>query len=128
MSLFTAFPSFHITEMDLVQALLFVLAVLLWEALKWLKLIADNLGCNSARTKAIKQLMRKLGYDRPLGIELPSKLSEAESQKLNERLQELCEAELFDGPAKSGQSIRVVENLLAIKKLLEDRLEPPAAR
>ncbi len=127
MSLFTAFPSLNITEMDLVQALLFALALLLWEVLKWLKLIADSLGCNPHRTKAIKQLMRKLGYDRPLGIELPSRLSEAKSQKLNERLKELHEAELFDGPAKSGQSIRLIENLHAIKKLLEDRLEPPAA-
>ena len=127
MSLFTAFPSLNITEMDLVQALLFALALLLWEVLKWLKLIADSLGCNPHRTKAIKQLMRKLGYEPRLGIERPSKLSKAESQKLDERLRELFDAELFEGPAKSGQSIRVVENLLAIKKLLEDRLEPPAA-
>jgi hypothetical protein len=111
MSLFSAFPSFNITEMDLVQALLLAVAVLLWEVLKWLKLIADSLGCNAARTKAIKKLMRKLGYEPRLGIERPSKLSKAESQKLDERLRELFDAELFDSPAKSGQSIRLIENL-----------------
>jgi hypothetical protein len=128
MYVFTAFPSLNITEMDLVQALLFALAVLLWEVLKWLKLIADSLGCNPHRTKSIKQLMRKLSYEPRLGIERPSKLSEAESKKLNERLTDLFESELFEGPAKAGQSIRLIENLLAIKKLLEDRLEPPATR
>lgn len=122
---FSAFPSLGITEMDLVQALLFALAVLLWEVLKWLKLIAASLGCNPHRTKSIKQRMKKLGYDR-LDLERRSKLSKAEFEKLDEDLKELFEMELFEGPAKAGQSIKLIEKLDAITKLLEARLEPPA--
>lgn len=125
MSLFTAFPSLNITEMDLMQALLFALALLLWEILKWQKLIAASLGCNPHRTKFIKQRMKKLGYD-TLDLERRSKMGKDEFKKLDEELKEMLDADLFESPAKSGQSIRVVENLLAIKKLLEDRLEPPA--
>jgi hypothetical protein len=121
---FTSFPSLGITEMDLVQALLFALAVLLWEVLKWLKLIAASLGCNPHRTKAIKQVMRKLGYD-PYKEERP-KMSKDEFKKLDEDLKELCEADWFDSPAKVGQSVRLIERLDAITKLLEARLEPPA--
>jgi hypothetical protein len=125
MSLFTAFPSLNITEMDLVQALLFVLAVLLWEVLKWLKLIADSLGCNPARAKAIKQGMKRLGHD-PYDPERRSKMSKAEFEKLDEDLKELLDADLFGSPAKVGQAVRLIERLDAITKLLETRLEPPA--
>ncbi len=122
MSLFTAFPSLSITDMDLVQALLFALAVLLWEVLKWLKLIADSLGCNPARTKAIKQGMKRLGYD-PYAGERPSKMNRAEFEKLDEDLKELLDADLFGSPAKVGQSVRLIEKLDSITKLLEARLK-----
>lgn len=125
MSLFSVFPSLNITELDLVQALLFVLAVLLWEVLKWLKLIAASLGCNPHRTKFIKQRMKKLGYD-PYDEQRRSKMSKAEFEKIDEDLKETLEADWFDSPAKVGQSVRLIERLDAITKLLEARLEPPA--
>lgn len=125
MSLFSAFPSLNITEMDLVQALLFALAVLLWEVLKWLKLIAGGLGCNPHRTKAINKLMKKLGYD-PYDSERGSRMSKDKFKKLDDDLKELLDADLFESPAKVGQSIRLIERLDAITKLLETRLEPPA--
>ena len=127
MSLFTAFPSLNITEMDLVQALLFALAVLLWEVLKWLKLIAGSLGCNPHRAKFIKQRMKKLGYD-PYNEGRRSKISKPEFEKLDGELKGLLEADLFESPAKVGQSVRLIEKLDAITKLLETRLEPPDTR
>jgi hypothetical protein len=125
MSLFSAFPSLGISEMDVVQALLFALAVLLWEVLKWLKLIAGSLGCNPHRTKFIRQRMKQLGYD-PYKEERLSKMSKDEFKKLDEELKEMLDADLFESPAKAGQSIRLIEKLDAITKLLEARLEPPA--
>jgi|SRR5215475_84574 len=122
MSLFTAFPSLNITEMDLVQALLFALALLLWEVLRWLKLIADSLGCNPARTKFIKQRMKKLGYD-PYNEGRRSKMSKAEFEELDEDLKELLDADLLGSPAKVGQSVKLIEKLDAITKLLEARLK-----
>jgi hypothetical protein len=125
MSLFSAFPSLHINEMDLVQALLFAVVVLLWEVLKWMKLIAGSLGCNPHRAKFIQQRMKKLGYD-PFDSERRSKMSKGEFEKLDEGLQEMVEADWFESPAKVGQSVRLIEKLDAISKLLETRLEPPA--
>jgi len=127
---FSAFPSLNITEMDLVQALLFALAVLLWEVLKWLKLIANSLGCNPHRTKAIKQGMKRLGYD-PFDEERNSRMRKDKDKfkKLDDDLKELLNADLFESPAKVGQSVRLIEKLDAICKLLEARLvEPPATR
>lgn len=126
MSLFTAFPSLNITEMDLVQGLLFALVVLLWQVLKWLKLIGASLGCNPHRTKFIKKRMKQLGYD-PYDSERRSKMSKAQFEKLDEGLKEMLDADLFESPAKVGQSVRLIERLDALAKLLETRLEPPAA-
>ena len=125
MSLFSAFPSLNITDMDLAQALLFVLAVLLWEILKWLKLIASSLGCNPHRAKSIKQRMRQLGYD-PYDSERRSKMGKGKFEELDEGLKQMLEADLFESPAKVGQSVRLIEKLDAISKLLETRLEPPS--
>ncbi len=56
----SAFPSLGITEMDMVQVLLFILAVLLWRMLRWLELIGDQLGCNRRRAEHIKKLSKQL--------------------------------------------------------------------
>jgi hypothetical protein len=125
MSLFSAFPSLNLTEMDLVQAMLFALAVLPWELLKWLKLIAGGWGCNPRRTKAINKLIKKLGYD-PYDSERGSRMSKGKIERLDDDLKELLDADLFESPAKAGQSIRLIERLDGITKLLEARLEPPA--
>ena len=124
MSAFPAFQPFDISGIAVVQVLLLALAVLLWRVLKWLKLIADGLGCNPHRTEQIKKLMKQLGYD-PYREDPFSRLSKVERQKLDEDLDELFEAELFDSPAKGGQSIRLIERLDAITKLLEARLQAP---
>ncbi len=124
MSVFSAFPPFDISEIEVVQVLLFALVVLFWRVLKWMKLIADSLGCNPHRTEKIKKLMKQLGYD-PYREGTSSRLNKTEEQKLNEDLHELFDAELFDSPAKGGQSIRLIERLDAITKLLEARLQAP---
>ena len=90
-----------------------------------MKLIAGSLGCNPHRTKFIKQRMKQLGYD-PYDEQRLSKMSKDEFKKLDERLQEMLEADWFESPAKVGQSVRLIERLDAITKLLEARLEPPA--
>jgi hypothetical protein len=41
-------------------------------------------------------------------------------------LKELLDADLIESPAKAGQSIRLIEKLDAITKLLETRFEPPS--
>jgi hypothetical protein len=69
--------------------------------------------------------MKKLGYD-PYNDGRRSKMSKADFEKLDEGLKEMLDADLFESPAKAGQSIRLIEKLDAIAKLLETRLEPPA--
>ena len=108
-----------------VIALLLVLAALLAEVLKWLKLIGDSLGCNKYRTKHIAEMMKKLGHDRPGG---ESKLSKDEYKELDETLKETFDAELAGGPARAWQLIKLTEQMTTLIKLLEARLEPPAPR
>lgn len=68
--------------------------------------------------------MKKLGYD-PYNELRHSKMDKAEFEKLDEGLKEMLDADWFESPAKVGQSVRLIEKLDAIAKLLEARLEPP---
>ncbi len=101
------------SNMLLIQALLLVLIVLVWQVFRWLKVVAMNLGCNPKRTERINLLLNQL--DR-------TNLSASEKEKLDEEFKELCEYERFEVPCKAGQGIRIIERLQDITKLLEAKL------
>jgi hypothetical protein len=48
------------SNMLLIQALLLVLIVLVWQVFRWLKVVAMNLGCNPKRTERINLLLNQL--------------------------------------------------------------------
>ena len=114
-----AFPSLGISNMDVVQALLLGLAILLWRALKLVELIAANLGCNPHRTQKIKELDRKTDKVRERRAEGRStKLTEAEEKALFQRFDELLDGEFRESPARAGQLMAVNERLETLTKLL----------
>jgi hypothetical protein len=125
MSIESGFLSLGISATDIVQALLIVLAILLWQVLKWLKLIAKSLGCNPHRTKSIQELQKQMDrwyHDSELGRR--TKLTDSEKEKVSGKLDELYDYELFESPCKAGQGIRIIERLQEITKLLDSRLPP----
>jgi len=101
------------SSMLIIQALLLVLIVLVWQVFRWLKMLAMNLGCNPKRTARIDSLLIQL--KRP-------NLSASEKETLDEEFKELCEYERFEVPCKAGQGIRIIERLQDITKLLETKL------
>jgi hypothetical protein len=96
--------------MLLIQVLLLVLIVLVWQMFRWLKVLAMNLGCNPKRTARIHSLLKQLER---------VNLSAAEKEQLDEEFKQLCEFERFEVPCKAGQGIRIIERLQDIMKLLE---------
>jgi hypothetical protein len=115
--------------MDLLQGLLVVVAILLLLVLKWLKLIAGSLGCNPHRSEAIQRLEKQLDhwYDASMRGQ-PTKLTDTEREKVSKRLNDLYDYELFQGPCKAGQGIRIIARLQDIQKLLEAHLSPPSTK
>ncbi len=116
----SAFPSLGITEMDVAQLLLFVLAVLLWRMLRWLELIGQQLGCNRHRAKHIKKLSKQFyqWYDDKEARRSP-KLTEAEKEKLDSKLDELNDEDWAYGPARGGQLRVVLEKLDELLGILQ---------
>ncbi len=103
---------------DLFAVIVMVLLVqvyLLWEVLKWLRLMGEKLGCNPQRTKRIAQLMKKLDYDESFKL-FPRELSDEERKKFNDDLTELFDAETCYGPATGGQMIALLKRFDAAKK------------
>jgi len=123
----SAFPSLGITEMDIVQVLLFILAVLSWRMLRWLELIADQLDCNRSRAKHIRKLRKQLHQwheDKEMGRS--PKLSETEKEKLDARLNELYDMDWNYGPARGGQLRALGERLDKLIGILQSVADGPA--
>jgi len=95
--------------------ILLVQVVMLWEVLKWLKLIGEKFGCSPRRTKRIAKLLRKLDYDQPYKL-FPHKLSDEKRKKLDEEFKELCDFETCYGPATGGQMIALLKRFDEAKK------------
>ena len=81
--------------------------LMLWEVLKWLKLIGASLGCNPHRTKRIAELLKILEDD--AGYGKSARLSKEENTKLHEELKELTDSETYNGPATGGQLIQLIK-------------------